>query len=74
MPVHSGNKIKTWENKELNILWERRAQERVMQAPEQVHKRIIDAVEAKATRDNMGIITLELFDQYKDALFAELPG
>jgi len=74
MPVHSGKKIKTWENKELNILWERQAQERVMQEPEQVHQRIIDAVEAKATRDNMGIITLELFDQYKDALFAELPG
>jgi hypothetical protein len=74
MPDHSGKKTKAWENKESNILWERRAQEQVMQAPEQIHQRIIGAIEKKAVQDNMGIITLELFDKYKDALFDELPG
>ncbi len=54
----------------MNILWEIRAQERVLQAPEQVQKRIIDTIEAKASDDNMGIITLELFDKYKAAIFA----
>ena len=69
MPDHSGPKLKLWENKELNILWERRAQERVLKAPEQVQQRIIDGIEAKASEDNMGIITLEVFDKYKEALF-----
>jgi hypothetical protein len=52
----------------LNILWERRAQEKVMQAPEQVQQRIIDAIEAIAADENIGIITLEVFDKYKEAL------
>jgi hypothetical protein len=68
-PDHSGKTKKAWENKSLNILWEIRAQERVLQAPEQVQKRIIDTIEAKASDDNMGIITLELFDKYKEAIF-----
>jgi hypothetical protein len=72
LPDHSKKTNKSWENKELNILWENRAQERVMQAPEQVQQRIITAIEAKAVQDNMGIITLELFDKYKDALFDDL--
>ena len=67
-PDHSGEKLRHWENKLLNLIWERRAQERVMQAPEQVQRRIIDAIEAQAAKDRMGIITLELFDKYKETL------
>ena len=70
MPDHSGEKLKAWENKELNIIWERRAQERVLKAPEQVRQRVIDSIEKIAAEDNIGIITLEVFDKYKDALFA----
>ena len=69
MPDYSADKLKAWENKELNILWERRAQQRVLAAPEQVQQRIIDAIEAQAAADNMGIITLEVFEKYKDTLF-----
>ncbi len=67
---HSRQKEKAWENKSLNIIWERRAQERVSQAPEQVQQRIIDAIEAQAAEDSMGIITLELFDKYKDSMLS----
>jgi len=70
MPEHAGEKLKPWENKSLNILWERRAQERVLQAPEQVRQRIINAIEDQAAEDSMGIITLEVFDKYKEKLLA----
>jgi hypothetical protein len=70
MPDLADEKLKPWENKDLNILWEGRAQERVLAAPKQVQQRIIDAIEAKAFEDNMGIITLEVFDKYKETLFA----
>jgi len=70
MPDLADEKLKPWENKDLNILWEGRAQERVLAAPEQVQQRIINAIEAKAFEDNMGIITLEVFDKYKETLFA----
>jgi hypothetical protein len=69
-PEHSGDTFQAWENKELNVLWERRAQERVLQAPEQVQKRIVDGIEAMAAEDSMGIITLELFEKYKDVLLS----
>jgi hypothetical protein len=69
---HSRQKEKAWENKSLNIIWERRAQERVSQAPEQVQQRIIDAIEVQAAEDNMGIITLELFDKYKDSMLSSI--
>jgi hypothetical protein len=72
MPDHSGPKLKLWENKSLNILWERRAQESVLKAPEQVRQRIIDAIEAQAAEDKMGIITLEVFDKYKETLLDSL--
>jgi len=68
LPDHSRHKLKLWENKSLNILWERRAQERVLQAPEQVRQRIIDAIEARSAENNIGIITLEVFDKYKATL------
>lgn len=68
LPDHTDKTTKAWENKELKILWEKRAQERVMQAPKQVQQRIIDAIEAKAADDQLGIITLEVFDKYKEAL------
>jgi hypothetical protein len=74
MPDHAGNKLKAWENKDLNILWERRAQERVMQAPEPVQQRIIESIETQAAADSMGIITLELFDKYKETLLASVAG
>ena len=65
MPDHSKKKLKHWENKELNILWETKAQECVLEAPESERQRIIDAVEAQAHQDNMGLITLELYDKYR---------
>jgi hypothetical protein len=43
-----------------------------MQAPEQVQQRIIDGIEAQAVEEKMGIITLELFDKYKDALLKSI--
>lgn len=69
MPAHDGARLKPWENISLNIIWEQRAQQRVMQAPKQVQQRIIDSIEAKAFEDNMGIVTLEVFDKYKESLF-----
>jgi hypothetical protein len=72
MPNHGDGRLKIWENQELNILWERRAQERVMQAPEQVQKKIVAGIESCAARDNIGIITLEVFDKYKDVLLEQL--
>ena len=54
MPDHGQARIKPWENKALNVIWERRAQQRVMQAPEQVRQRIIDSIESQAFEDNMG--------------------
>jgi hypothetical protein len=69
---HSDKMFKHWENPDLNVLWERRAQEQVMQAPEQVQQRIIDGIEAQAVEEKMGIITLELFDKYKDALLKSI--
>ena len=43
-----------------------------MQSPEQVQQRIIDGIEAMAAEDNMGIITLELFEKYKETLLNAL--
>jgi hypothetical protein len=68
MPDHSQTKLKLWENKELNIIWERRAQERVLQAPEKIQPRIVAAIEQQVAADNIGIITLEVFEKYTDAL------
>jgi len=68
-PDHGAEKLKLWENKSLNLLWERRAQERVMKAPERLRQRIVDEIESQAAEDRMGIITLELYDKYKESLF-----
>lgn len=75
MPDHDSPRLKLWENRELNVIWERRAQERVMEAmeaPEQVQARIIKAIEKQAAADDIGIITLEIFDRYKDELLAQV--
>ena len=34
--------------------------------------RIVNAIEQQAAADDIGIITLEIFDKYKDALLEEL--
>ena len=68
MPDHQAPAFKPWENKDRNIIWEHRAQQRVMQAPEAVQKKIIEAIEAQAFADNMGIVTLEVFEKYKESL------
>lgn len=76
LPDHAGRPIRPWENRELNLLWERRAQERVMQAPEPVQRRIIEAIEQQAAADRMGFITLELYEKYKDLMLEAMaaPG
>jgi hypothetical protein len=72
LPDSDHHKHKAWENKELNILWERRAQDRVTAAPAQVQQRIVKAIEAQASADQMGFITLELYEKYKDAMLDTL--
>ena len=72
MPDPAQHKQKAWENKALNILWERRAQERVTAAPAQVQQRIIKAIEERAAAEQMGFITLELYEKYKDAMLETL--
>jgi hypothetical protein len=44
----------------------------VSQAPEPVQQRIIDAIEAQAAEDKMGIITLKLFDKYRDSMLSSI--
>jgi hypothetical protein len=64
IPEDHGKQIKLWENPELNILWTRDAQERVYEAPESVHQLIRDAIEAKVAAADIGIITLDVLNQY----------
>jgi len=67
LPMPAGEKslFKAWHNPEHNILWTREAQERVFEAPESVHQLIRDAIEEKAAADDVGIITLDIWHQYK---------
>jgi hypothetical protein len=67
MPEHDHAKFKAWENKELRVLWEREAQEQVLQAPESYQQTIRDAVEQRVSAAHLGIITADVFEKYKEA-------
>jgi hypothetical protein len=66
LPIPDGEKsrLKIWKDKDRNILWTRAAQEYVYQAPERVRPLIRSAVEDKAEAASIGIITLEVLEQY----------
>jgi len=65
MPDHT--KFKAWENTDLSVLWEREAQEQVMQAPESYQQTIREAVEQRVSAAHLGIITADVFEKYKEA-------
>ena len=59
--------IPPWKNDKLNILWTAEAQSRVMEAPQEVHQIIRDAVEKNAASASVKVITLDAFDRFKEA-------
>lgn len=65
MPGDKKTPFKAWKNPDRNILWTREAQECVYDAPESVHQLIRDAIEEKVAAANIGIITLDVWHQYK---------
>jgi hypothetical protein len=66
MPGEKNTPFKAWKNAELNVLWTREAQECVYEAPSSVHQLIRDAIEKRAAKDNIGIITLDVWNKYKN--------
>lgn len=67
IPEEPKAKARSWENKDLNILWSKDAQDQVLQAPMSVHQIIRDTIEERVSAANIGMITLEVFNKYKEA-------
>jgi len=66
-PDGEHGKFKAWYNSDRRILWEREAQEKVLEAPESYHQIIRDAIEKRVADAGLGMITREVFDKYKEA-------
>jgi len=66
MPDGEHEKFKSWDNVDLNVLWSREAQEKVLQAPQSVQPRIRQAIEERVAAAGFAMITLDVFEKYMD--------
>jgi hypothetical protein len=66
MPEDEHKKFKPWENKELNVLWAKEAQERVLGAPESVQQIIRETIESRVAAAKIGMITADIFDKFAE--------